>query len=221
MEGDASHTIQFSTGSYMTTVVPLLKLWQSLVGQEIDPADVGGLEVLVESVLVGTDRKGTTTDTIVKVVVDGETTTITLYDTTLKMRIQGKEKQVEYTTNVLIPFLEENVKMNKKKSKELNEMILASKPKTESDDDEPESDDDLDESNAIMMSVTPDRKKNKTRHACNNCDKVFTDKPRLKAHQGTFHRISTSMRAKPRRSRASRRLAGRTPQPALMNDQQQ
>ena len=125
MKDDSSFTMQFSTGNYMTTMVPLLRLWQSLVGQEIDPNDVEEMEVMVESVKVGTDKKGTTTDTIVKLVVDGETITITLYDTTLKVRVQGKEKHIEYTNKVLIPFLEEKTKMNAKKSRELNEMILA------------------------------------------------------------------------------------------------
>ena len=40
MKEDSSFTIQFSTGNYMSTVVPLLGLWQSLVGQEIDLNDV-------------------------------------------------------------------------------------------------------------------------------------------------------------------------------------
>ena len=35
IKGDRSHTIQFSTGCYLTTVVPLLELFKDLVGKEV------------------------------------------------------------------------------------------------------------------------------------------------------------------------------------------
>ena len=127
MKTDSSHSIQFSTGSYLTTVVPLLDTFKGLVGTEVvsEGKDGEEIKINVDKVEDKTDVANTQVEHIIRLRVGGEDAVVTMYDTTLRMRIQGMEEQVKYTTQVLIPYLEDQVSKNAKASKEFNEMMIA------------------------------------------------------------------------------------------------
>ena len=125
---DRSHTIQFSTGSYLTTVVPLLELYKQLLDQEVTTIALndGIIDIEVKSVDKKCDKKGTVVEHLVRLLVGGEKVTVTLYDTTCSMRIQGdNDQQVRYTTLVLTPHLEAQVLMHAKQSKAYNDRMTA------------------------------------------------------------------------------------------------
>ena len=125
---DRSHTIQFSTGSYLTTVVPLLELYKQLLDQEVTTIALndGTIDIEVKSVDKKCDKKGTVVEHLVRLLVGGEKVTVTLYDTTCSMRIQGdNDQQVRYTTLVLTPHLEAQVLMHAKQSKAYNDRMTA------------------------------------------------------------------------------------------------
>ena len=122
MKGDSSHSIQFSTGSYLTTVVPLLETFKGLVGTDVVSEGKNGEEIKidVDKVEDKTDLSNTMVEHIIRLRVGGDDVVVTMYDTTLRMRIQGTGEQVKYTTQVLIPYLEDQVDKNTKASKEFN-----------------------------------------------------------------------------------------------------
>ena len=127
MKDDSSHSIQFSTGSYLTTVVPLLETFKGLVGTDVVSEGKNGEEIKidVDKVEDKTDLSNTMVEHIIRLRVGGDDVVVTMYDTTLRMRIQGTGEQVKYTTQVLIPYLEDQVDKNTKASKEFNEMMIA------------------------------------------------------------------------------------------------
>ena len=77
--------------------------------KEIDETDTDGLEVEVINVNKKTDKGGTVEGYIVKLLVEGEEVTITLWDTALKILVQGGPQQVQCTTRTLIPYLENEI----------------------------------------------------------------------------------------------------------------
>ena len=100
------------------------------------------------------DAGGKITGYIVKLL-EAEEVTVTLYDTKVKMRIQGGNQQDLYTKRALIPYLNDQISIAKDEVNELNEYFL-SLPKHPKNDDinsvkEPSED-------TIMKSKTPDRK---------------------------------------------------------------
>jgi hypothetical protein len=103
VNGDNSYTLTFSTGSYVIVVMPLLKFWKETT--KISSDDTDGLETEVLSVETKVDKAGTIERHTVKLQVEDEVVTITLYDTTLKILVQGGSQQVQFTTRALIPFL--------------------------------------------------------------------------------------------------------------------
>lgn len=119
---DSSHTIKISTGSYISTVLPLLKFWMEM--REIDETDMDGMKVEVENVITKKDKGGTVEGYIVKLIVEGEEVTITLWDMALKMLVQGGPQQIEFTTRALIPYLENEIDACQKDMKKRNDKVL-------------------------------------------------------------------------------------------------
>ena len=78
-----SQTILFSTGSYVTVVLPLLKAWQEIQGRYIDEEQVGGLAIMVDQVTPQVVLGDRIERYQVKMIVDGHSVTVTLFDTTL------------------------------------------------------------------------------------------------------------------------------------------
>ena len=56
---NGSKTIDFSTGAYVSVVLPLVKMWQELEGHSIDPEDVDGLDIAMIKYKIERDLKGT------------------------------------------------------------------------------------------------------------------------------------------------------------------
>ena len=63
-----SFTLTFSTGSYVKTVLPLLKFWKN--NKKIRKADTAGLNVIIESVETKTDKAETPVEHIVRLLVE-------------------------------------------------------------------------------------------------------------------------------------------------------
>ena len=86
---DGSKNIFFSTGSYVTTVVPLVKAWIDLEGDTINEDHVDGLRIKVVKVETVKEKGTKIVGYLVKLNVEGKSVTIHLYDTTLSMLIQA------------------------------------------------------------------------------------------------------------------------------------
>ena len=119
---DDSFTLKFSTGAYITTVIPLIKFWMET--KVIDEADTDGLEVEIVSVKSKMDKGGTIEGYTVRLQVEGEEVTITLWDTTLKILVQGGLRQVQFTTRALIPYLENEIDACKRDIDRTNAKVL-------------------------------------------------------------------------------------------------
>ena len=122
---DNSVTLQFSTGAYITAVSPLIKFYKRCVGRRpIQKKDVDGLEVIVTSVTTTTDAGGKITGYLAELQVDGQKVMLTAFDTTVKVRVQGRDKQEEYTRRALLPYLENEIKKHASKIEEINQQVL-------------------------------------------------------------------------------------------------
>ena len=134
---DRSHTVQFSTGCYLTTVVPLLELFKDAVGKGVSKIAVndGIIDIEVTNIETKTDKNDTVVEHIVHLLAGGKNVTVTFYDTTCSLRIQGNhDEQVRYTTKVLVPHLEDQVSKNAKQSKTYNDRMIAYKVSQETSD---------------------------------------------------------------------------------------
>ena len=156
---DNSFTFQFSTGSYIHSVVPLVDFWRGSSGNQIDPDDTDGLQTSVVDVKTENDASGKTIGHIVKLQVDGQDVTITTYDTQVKVRVQGKKAMEQYTTRALVPYLLTEIKTNAVKILKVNQYFvgLINHPKT-------------------------------TSYSCKVCDEKFPFKTQLKKHEDVTHK---------------------------------
>ena len=102
---DNSHSIQFSTGAFVTVVCDLVKAWKGTIGMTIATKFTDGMDVSVTSVTEGKDQAGHITQHVTRLVVEGEPVTITTFDTTVRMVVQGGPLQEEYCTRALLPYL--------------------------------------------------------------------------------------------------------------------
>ena len=101
--------IKFNAGSYVEVVLRLLRYWETMEGQSQLPEDVDGLVVMVAKVETVQDAKGTNERHIVRLSVQGEQVTITLWDTTCGMGVQAASMLVPYTDRVLFPYLRQQI----------------------------------------------------------------------------------------------------------------
>ena len=119
-----SMQIQFSVGSYVEVALVLLKYWESCEGQPQIPEDVDNLDVKVLMVETVEDAKGVNERHIVRLSVQGEQVTVTLWDTKCKMGVQAAAQLIPYTDRVLFPYLRDQIRMKQKTIKECNDQVL-------------------------------------------------------------------------------------------------
>ena len=167
---DKSHTFQFSTGAFVSVMVPLVNFWKSAQGRTIDPQETDNLDTSILIVKPQKDAGGKITGHITKLSVGGEDVTITTFDTQAKIRVQGGPMQVEYTTRALIPYLKVNIEEQTSKIKEINKYFI-----------------DLPGSSA----------KSKIRVApvgvnCHICKKEFSSKNEIRLHISSVHTFKSA-----------------------------
>ena len=166
---DPTHTFQFSSGSFVVVMNPLVNFWKSAQGKLINPKETDNLDTSVKSVKTQKDAGGKITGHITKLSVEGEDVTITTFDTQVKIRVQGGKMQVEYTTRALLPYLEANIEMNSVKIKEINKYFIDHPgpfPKTKL--------------NATHVKVH-----------CHFCKKEFKSRKEIRSHMSTDHNTRT------------------------------
>ena len=74
------------------TVSPLVKFYQRCVGRgPIKERDVDGLEITVITVETTTDAGGKITSYLVELQVEGQKVKLPAFDTTVKVRVQGRK----------------------------------------------------------------------------------------------------------------------------------
>ena len=95
--------IKFNVGAYVEVVLRLLKHWENCEGETQIPKDVDGLDVKVIKVETTEDAKGVNERHIVRLSVQGEQVTVSLWDTTCGMGVQAGSMLVLYTPRVLFP----------------------------------------------------------------------------------------------------------------------
>ena len=117
---DGSYSLLFSTGAYLEAVAPLISFWKEAEGADfIDKKDTDGLEVKVNDVETETEKGGKSVKFIVRLNVHGENTTVTCYDTTVSMRVQGGPI-LPFSRSALIPYLEGEIKKKSMQIRDIN-----------------------------------------------------------------------------------------------------
>ena len=105
-------TLQFSAGAYITAISPLVKFYKETEGKSFKAGDVDGLSIFITSVITDTDDSGKITGYMIELAVHGEKVKLTLYDTTVKVRVQGGKQQQKYTNRALLPYIDRMIKQN-------------------------------------------------------------------------------------------------------------
>lgn len=123
LKKDDTIRIQLSTAAYMLAVAPLIRFWKKHVGMQINQSNTGGLNVSITEVRRGHDANDTTTQWIVRLLVEDEQVTITCYDTQVKLMIQGGGMKNEYTKKALIPHLKKEINDSSREIAQLNNDI--------------------------------------------------------------------------------------------------
>ena len=124
--GRHGRTIRFSTGAYMTVVSPMVKDWKDILatGDFINEDLVDNLKIYVVQVHTERDTKNHNTQVIIKLNVEGHEVTVTCYDTRLSMQVQGSAAMLgPYCSRALLPYLEQQIKENRRRIKETNAMV--------------------------------------------------------------------------------------------------
>ena len=85
-----SKTINFNSGTYISVVSPLVKLWQELEGHHILEEDVNGMKIMVKKVEIEKEMANLIVKYIVRLVVQGVKVTVTCYETTLSVTMIWK-----------------------------------------------------------------------------------------------------------------------------------
>ena len=115
--------IKFNAGAYVEVGLRLLKYWETCEGETQIPKDVDGLDVKVIKVETFEDAKGLNERHIVRLLVEGEQVTVTLWDTTCGMGVQAASQLAPYTSRVLFPYLHEQIRLKFNKIRETNEKV--------------------------------------------------------------------------------------------------
>ena len=122
---NGSKTIDFSTGAYVSVVLPLVKLWQELEGHSIDPEDVDGMDIAVVKYEIERDLNGTIVFYLIELKVQGVKVKVTCYDTTLSILVQSGKMLEDYCTRVLLPYLRSEIRALGKVIDEKNYQVRA------------------------------------------------------------------------------------------------
>ena len=130
-----SISVNFSTGSYVATVLPLVKAWQDIEGEMIDEDQVDGMMIKVIKVEMKQDLGARIVGYLVKMDVEGHEATIHLYDTTLSILVQASLSILEpYCSRALVPYLEKQIILCRRNIMEINEkakhMTVPRRPST-------------------------------------------------------------------------------------------
>ena len=120
-----SKTITFSTGSYVSVVLALVRAWQNNEGHWIAEEQVDNMKIFVTNVEAETDLADTIVHYLVKLVVDGKEVTVTCFDTTLTMLVRAGSMLETYFNRVLFPYLEDEIKVHARRINEINAQVLA------------------------------------------------------------------------------------------------
>ena len=109
-DNKGSKTIEFSTGAYVSVVLPLIRMWEDIKGHSIRPEDVDGMDINVIEIETEKDLKGTIVQYLVELK-EGIKVKVTCYDTTLSMMIQSGKMLEDYCSRVLLPYLHSEIQV--------------------------------------------------------------------------------------------------------------
>ena len=110
-DNNGSKTIDFSTGAYVSVVLPLIRMWQEMEGHPIRPEDVDGLDITVVKIEVEKELAGTIVKHTIELKVQGIKVKVTCYDTTLSMMVQSGKMLEQYCSRVLLPYLRSEIRV--------------------------------------------------------------------------------------------------------------
>ena len=111
---DGCSTLLFSDGSYLKTVLPLLKSWQN---NETVLIDLN--HVKIEEIEAGFDNSQKHMDTKIVIFVDNCRLVLHAYNTTQKLMIQGKNCE-QFALNCLVPFFTKKIQEDLEEIKKIN-----------------------------------------------------------------------------------------------------
>ena len=94
---------------------------------QIKAGYVDGLSIFITSVITDTDDSGKITGYMIELAVYGEKVKLTLYDTTVKVRVQGGKQQQKYTNRALLPYIDRMIKQKTVNSLISPELLQSSK----------------------------------------------------------------------------------------------
>ena len=122
--------IQFNTGCYYTVCVKLARSWLGMIGESTTWMDGhASLDIQVEGVYgQQQDQAGAVQTYLVKLLVEGATLSIHIYNTKHKVTVQGNNKTlVKFTEEVFNPFLERESGKFAPDIKQINDMMVEGK----------------------------------------------------------------------------------------------
>ena len=120
-----STTIHFSTGAYVSVVVPLVLAWKDIEGHHIDDKLVDGMDIIVDKITIKRDDAGTIEHYRVTLLVEGQKVTVTCFDTTLTVLVQAASMLEPYCSRVLFPHLNHEIRKNRMRIKEYNHLVMS------------------------------------------------------------------------------------------------
>ena len=124
VDNHESKNVQFSTGSYLATVVPLVRAWKRLEGDYIDEDEVDGMKIKVIGVENTLDQAGKIAAYLIRLMVEDHPVTIHCYDTKLSMLIQARVVLEDYCSRALVPYVEEQCREYTTQIKDINNRAL-------------------------------------------------------------------------------------------------
>ena len=161
--------IDLSTGAYLELIIPAVNEWGKVEGIE---NTIDYLNIVVEEVNPGYDENFKHVQSIVRFVVNSNRVTVTCYNTTQRVKVEGKG-YIEFVKKFFKPYL------MKKLSKEVHEKIdsynkeviaaLSGKRK------------------AVTRPMRSVRYKAMAQLPCSKCDLSFKNDAQLKRHKTVMH----------------------------------
>ena len=109
----------------MATAVYLINDWKEIEGDFIEEDEVDGMKIFVKNVETRQENASKIVEHLIQLLVDDKPVTIHSYDTRLSMLVQGGPTILEpYCSRVLLPYLQEQCKLNAKRIKDINNKVL-------------------------------------------------------------------------------------------------
>ena len=167
--------LQFSVGSYLKTVIPVVCEWSTLKGE----FTIDGVKMKIEDVRQGFDEKKKHVETLLKFQVSGNKITVACYNTTQRMKVEGRG-YLDFVSKYLKPFFLESIrKVSLGKIEQYNKNVIASL---------------TGKRKAVSRPMRSLRYRVMEKIPCTKCEMSFVNNSQLIRHKKNVHSVNESYR---------------------------